>query len=60
MTDYFFPYVDARAQLAGARVVIENYLAALETNSDLQKEVCLKLLSESLEEIKAELEKEVA
>lgn len=59
MTDYFFPWCEARGELAGAKVTIEGYLQALETGSVLQQEVCLKLLAETVESIQAALDKEV-
>ena len=59
MTDYFFPYCEARGVLAGAKVTIEGYLRALESGSELQQEVCLKLLAETVESIQVALDKEV-
>ena len=34
MNDYFFEYTDARAELAGAKVVIENLLMAIEKSDN--------------------------
>jgi len=59
MTDYFFPYCEARGELAGAKVTIEGYLRALESGSELQQTVCLKLLAEAVESIQVALDKEV-
>jgi hypothetical protein len=59
MTDYFFPYCDARAELAGVKVTIEGYLRALESGYELQQEVYLKILAEAVESIQVALDKEV-
>jgi len=49
--DFFFKMVDARGELAATRVVLQNLVEAIETDSPLQTEVSLKLAKKQIEVI---------
>jgi len=57
MKDYFFDYCDARAELAGSRVTIENLVRALEIESPILKLASLKMAKQQLASINKALEK---
>ena len=61
MNDYFFECSDARAELAGCRVVIENLIKALteESNSDIFRNVSLEIAKEQVETINKILDKKI-
>ena len=54
--DFFFQMVDARGELAASRVTLENLVRAIEIDSTIQKEVCMKLAKEQIEKISSMLE----
>jgi len=57
MKDYFLDYCDARAELAGSRVTIENLVRALEIESPILKLASLKMAKQQLASINKALEK---
>ena len=57
MKDYFFEMCDARGELAGSRVTIENLIRAIEIDSPILKLASLKLAKEQIESINKALEK---
>lgn len=59
--DYFFDAVDARAQLAGSRVVIENLIKSLtdKQDNDIFRDVSVSCANDCLKEINELLEKNI-
>jgi len=58
MNDYFFEYTDARAQLAGAKVVIENLLMAIEkADNEILLRAAINCAKDGVKEIEEVLEK---
>ncbi len=58
-SDFFFQMVDARGELAASRVTLENLVRAIEIDSTIQKEVCMKLAKEQIEKISTLLETDI-
>ena len=57
--DFFFQMVDARGELAASRVTLENLVRAIEIDSTIQKEVCMKLAKEQIEKISTLLSQDI-
>lgn len=57
--DFFFQMSDARGELAASRVVLENLVRAIEIDSEIQKEVCMKLAKDQIETITILLETDI-
>ena len=57
--DFFFQMSDARGELAASRVVLENLVRAIEIDSEIQKEVCMKLAKDQIETITVLLETDI-
>lgn len=58
MHDYFFDFVEVRGELAASKVSLENLVRAIEIDSPIQKEVCLRLAKEQIEAITEQLAKD--
>ena len=61
MNDYFFDACDARAQLAGSRVVIKNLIKCLTEmqDNDIFRDVSVKCAEDQLNEITELLNKKI-
>jgi hypothetical protein len=57
--DFFFEMVDARGELAASRVTLENLVRAIEIDSKIQKDVCVKLAKEQIEKISTLLSQDI-
>jgi hypothetical protein len=59
MNDYFFQLVDARAQLAGAKTIMQGYLQAVANGNEMVAESWLNLMSQEVIDIENLLESSI-